>query len=616
MCIMTKAGWYFIMQTVNMKTPVIFTTLLIEKSPQALPLGAACVASAVKHTEGLKEACDVQLLAFCKEDEDFARHCKSNEAAGKYIADKLIVHMGGRNQETSPQDETSPRAIFCFSVFVWNRLILEDAARILRAAGAICIAGGPEVTAAPDTFTTFDRVITGEGEGKVPQVIAEILGIKLDGGEVVSTGSTTSVSLPTTAGATASTAGIGAITAGASATTTGTGSAPTAPARPAANTTTAELENFPSPYLDGTLNPAEYGGALWELARGCPFKCSYCYESKGEKKVRHFPRQRLEKELDLFARQKIPQVFVLDPTYNANKKEALDLLHMIARKTPDTFYYFEARAEFIDRELARAFTRLNCALQIGLQSSDENVLRLVNRPFNRKVFVRNIGLLNEEGVIFGLDVIYGLPGDSLKGFKESVNFAIGLYPNNLELFCLSVLPGTDLYDRAATLHLEYEAKPPYHIIRTDKFTPEDLKRAEKISLACSCFYNQGRAVPWFNTILHALHTPAALFFERFYDWAVSHKKEEVLRTCCDHKSIEALQKDFVREELLAKKKNRLVTAALDIITFNGALSRKTDTGKSESVQLNYPAEYIDSQYALDLDFFVNNVKMKKNNIKI
>jgi len=562
---MTKEAWSFIMQTVNMKTPVIFTTLLIEKSPQALPLGAACVASAVKHTEGLKELCDVQLVAFCKEDADF-------EPSGKYIADKLIEHMTRGKDSPAPEKDALPRAIFCFSLFVWNRLILEDAARILREAGAICIAGGPEVTAAPDTFTTFDRVITGEGEGKVPQVIAELLGIRQAGDDVVLIGSTT-----------ASTVG---------------------------------LETFPSPYLDGTLNPAEYGGALWELARGCPFKCSYCYESKGEKKVRHFPRQRLEQELDLFARQKIPQVFVLDPTYNANKKEALELLRMIARKTPDTFYYFEARAEFIDRELARAFTRLNCALQIGLQSSDENVLRLVNRPFNRKVFVRNIGLLNEEGVIFGLDVIYGLPGDSLRGFKESVNFAISLYPNNLELFCLSVLPGTDLYDRAASLHLEYEAKPPYHIIRTDKFTPEDLKRAEKIALACSCFYNQGRAVPWFNTILHALHTPAALFFERFYDWGSQKKKLDLIKNCCDHKTIEALQKDFVREELLAKKKNRLVTAALDIITFNGALSRKTDTGKSESVQLNYPAEYIDSQYALDLDFFVNNVKMKKNNIKI
>ena len=118
MCIMTKADWYFIMQTINMKTPVIFTTLLIEKSPQALPLGAACVASAVKHTERLKEACDVQLLAFCKEDEDFAKHCKSDKEAGKYIADKLIEHMTRGKDFPSPEKDALPRAIFCFSVFV------------------------------------------------------------------------------------------------------------------------------------------------------------------------------------------------------------------------------------------------------------------------------------------------------------------------------------------------------------------------------------------------------------------------------------------------------------------------------------------------------------------
>ncbi len=551
-----------------MKTPVIFTTLLIEKSPQALPLGAACVTSAVKHDSVTGPLCDVKLLAFCKEDKDFSSHCGSEEDAAKYIAEILLKEMAPRTQSAEqPLPAQGTRsveklpAIFCFSIFVWNRLILEKAAELLRKEGAICIAGGPEVTAAPESFTAFDRVISGEGEGKVPQVIAELLGAKA-------------------------------------------GAAP--------NT----LDTFPSPYLDGTLNPAEYEGALWELARGCPFKCSYCYESKGEKKVRRFPRERLEKELDLFARLKIPQVFVLDPTYNANKKDAIELLRLIARKTPDTFYYFEARAEFIDRELARAFTKLRCALQIGLQSSDENVLRLVNRPFNRKQFVRNIGFLNDEGVIFGLDVIYGLPGDSLRGFKESVNFAISLYPNNLELFCLSVLPGTDLHDRAEALHLEYEPRPPYHIIRTDKFTPEDLKRAEKIALACSCFYNQGRAVPWFNTILHALHMPAAQFFERFYEWGDQKKKLDLIKNCCDHKSVEELQKDFVRELLLQKKQNRLVTAALDIISFNGALSRFTDTGRHETVNLSYPAEYIDSQYALDLEFFVNNVRVKKNSFKI
>ena len=51
-----------------MKSKIIFTTLLIEKSPQAIPLGAACVASAVKNSPLTKDLCDVELLAFNLED--------------------------------------------------------------------------------------------------------------------------------------------------------------------------------------------------------------------------------------------------------------------------------------------------------------------------------------------------------------------------------------------------------------------------------------------------------------------------------------------------------------------------------------------------------------------
>ena len=41
---------------------VVFTTLLIEKSPQAIPLGAACVASAVKNHKATKDLCQTKLL--------------------------------------------------------------------------------------------------------------------------------------------------------------------------------------------------------------------------------------------------------------------------------------------------------------------------------------------------------------------------------------------------------------------------------------------------------------------------------------------------------------------------------------------------------------------------
>lgn len=596
-----------------MKAKIICTTILVEKSPQALPLGAACVASAIKHSALTKDYCEVSLKHFYPEDKE----------AG--IVKVLLAEFGdealNRGDRLDDNGETctngdrllykGDRPCICaFSVFVWNRVKIEKISRELRKKGIICIAGGPEITACardkgakltngdrPDFESSFDYIVCGEGEISVPKLIKKI----------VEQWGQTSLTLKQWGQPSSSSS---------SKTTTLTASPQ------------LSEELYPSPYLDGTLNPNDFGGVLWELARGCPFKCSYCYESKGEKNVRLFPMERIEKELELFAKKDVPQVFVLDPTYNADKNRALQLLNLIAKKTPRTFYYFEARAEFIDRQLAQAFTRLSCAVQIGLQSADENVLQLVNRPFNRKVFVRNIGFLNEAGVIFGFDLIYGLPGENLAGFKNGIDFAISLYPNNLELFCLSVLPGTDLADRAEELHLNYERKPPYHVINTDKYSKADMIAAQKLSEACTFFYNDGRAVPWFNTICRALKIKPSEFFQRFAETGIpgrySNQKQKLGQKaedcdCCghtEHKAIEKEQIDFIITLLKLKKLDRLIKACRNIITFNGAISRVQDTGKKETITLDYEPEYIDSQYASDLQFFAANIPSKKTIVEV
>ena len=547
-----------------MKTPVICTTLLIEKSPQSLPLGAACIASSLNSSKLTKDLCQASLKAFCIEDEEYKKHAGTEDSAALYLAEKLKA------------------PIVCFSVFVWNKIILEKTAELLQKQGSICIAGGPEITANPGAAKGFDYLVCGEGEVSLPSLISDLLTDKRPQRKII-------------------------------------------PASSIKN-----LEELSSPYLDNTLDPLQYGGALWELARGCPFKCSYCYESKGEKIVRHFNMQRIEAELDLFAKKKIPQVFVLDPTYNANKERAIKLLNLIAKKTPDTFYYFEARAEFIDNELARAFSKIPCALQIGLQSANEEVLKLVNRPFNKKNFIKKINILNQAGLTFGFDLIYGLPGESFASFKEGINFALSLYPNNLEIFCLSVLPGTDLHERAAELGLQYQEMPPYNVTKTSKFSPEDLKNAGKLAAACNVFYNDGRAVPWFNIICRQLKLQSWVFLNRFYNDFLS--KEKRLEEYSDYKDacnrednnnserlskvIEEWQLAFVL--MLAKEKglSRFNNIFTDLIHYYGALSRSTESGKRQKISLNYPAEYLESEYIFDLEFFLKNVKLRKNSIEI
>ena len=78
---------------------VLCTTLLIEKSPQALPLGVACIASAIKNDDRTKKFYNVELCDFCKESPEIKKILSGAEIGaeknagemqtGSYIAEQL-----------------------------------------------------------------------------------------------------------------------------------------------------------------------------------------------------------------------------------------------------------------------------------------------------------------------------------------------------------------------------------------------------------------------------------------------------------------------------------------------------------------------------------------------
>lgn len=541
-------------------------------------MGVACIASAIKNDSRTKDFYTVELVDFCLESAEMSKiFSKASETgkeeaenqAGFYVAEELAKKKPG---------------LVLFSVYVWNHVVLERAARYLKKINPriITVAGGPEVTASPFVFEGFDYTIAGAGEeasvlllealakngekNKLPQIPGLYF---LDGKPGVFEFRRT---------------------------------APCSPDR------------LYSPYLDGTLDVSRYGGALWELARGCPFKCAYCYESKGEKKVSYFPMERLEKEIELFAAKKVPQVFVLDPTYNASKDRALKMLRLIEEKTPDTFYYFEARAEFIDRELAKAFSRVHCALQIGMQSADPEVLKNVNRTFDRKKFSRNIGFLNETGVTFGFDLIYGLPGDTLKGFKNSIDYALSLYPNNLELFCLSVLPGTDLQDSARNFGLVWQQQPPYRVLSTPQFPEGDLHKAASLAKAVNLFYTRGRAVSWFNCMVYHLHKKPSVFLEEFERYL--REEKITLEPEPSLPEIRNLQKDFVKKQYEKSRLQKYLNILWDMIELYGAMSDADGECRASTIKLHYWPEDLLSEYAMDLPFFCTNAQPHRCTVKI
>lgn len=489
---------------------IVLIAIHPERSPQAVPLACAFLKEALLADPALTDAVQVRIDEFFLGDDPAACAASVAQHAPELIA---------------------------FSVYVWNRdhavAMVEELRRLLPSA-SIC-AGGPEPSANLEGLAAkarFDFLVRGEGEGPFKQAVGLLLeGKRPEGVPGVMFEGDEASPLP-------------------------------AP---------MELEAIPSPYLSGQLDPRQPGGALWQLSRGCDFACSFCFDHKGSHGVRRFSMERIEAELRLFARLQVPQVFVLDSTFNKMPERAKEILRLIRKVAPQVHFHFEVRSEYIDPEMAELFASVTCSLQIGLQSSDAAVLRGVGRGFDRDDFEYRISLLNQTGAIFGFDLIYGLPGDTPALFRASLDFALSLYPNHLDIFPLAVLPGTRLHRKAAELGLQHLPSPPYTVSSTPGFGADELTEAGRLAAACDVFYSRGKAVAWFNAVARAVKLSPSAFLEAFStqlgDRGAGGEKE------IPEEEIWALQRQFLQDVFVKRKKQKLLPLALDLVDYHHHYAR-------------------------------------------
>ena len=331
-----------------------------------------------------------------------------------------------------------------------------------------------------------------------------------------------------------------------------------------------DLAILPSPYLAGLLDDHISNGMVWQLSRGCPYACEFCYDGMGDRKVRRYPLERLEAELDYLVARGAAQVFALDSTFNTDKQRAKALLRLIRDRAPGVHFHFEVRHELLDKEQAQLFAELTCSLQIGLQSADPDVAGGVGRTFDREDFRRKVMLLNDSGATFGFDLIYGLPGDSLDRFREGLNFALSIYPNHLDIFPLSVLPGTALGNKAASIGLLHLAGPPYTLQQSPSFPAADMAAARRLGAASDIFYSRGKAVAWFNGVGRGLKLQPVELLERFGDWLLARQGRQCDEAEFEDRAIWQLQRQFLTALFTERKLQKLLPAALDCVDYHYA----------------------------------------------
>lgn len=349
-----------------------------------------------------------------------------------------------------------------FSVMCWNARTVYEACELVRKAdpGIAIVLGGPEVGPQAEHVLadnpSVDMVVRGEGE----ETFADLLRVLVAGKRTWMVPGVTARN------------GEAIVS---------------APDRPLIE----DLDSIPSPYLAGVLAPAEMSSYI-ETFRGCPHRCSYCFEAKGSQRIRSFSQGRVRAEIDALATAPGVRMFSFsDAVFNLNGERLswlADALEPHARRGI-RLHTIEVDIERIGEAEATALRRAGVlSVETGPQTIGERALRTCRRTFDPERFSAGVNALKAVAISVECDLIIGLPGDTAFDVVAGVKWLLDLDPGVLQTSTLRVLPGTDLWADAQKLGLEFDSGNEHEIVRTAEMTFADIRRLEVMTTAVQKSY--------------------------------------------------------------------------------------------------------------------------------
>ena len=191
----------------------------------------------------------------------------------------------------------------------------------------------------------------------------------------------------------------------------------------------------------------------------CKSKCEYCdFFSIGGSRDRRVTDDYLQALADHIREAgRLAPEYLVDTVYFGggtpsffgaeNLEKILDEIHKSFRLSVEAEITLEANPDSVTLQAMKKLVRAGFnRISIGVQSDDDEMLKKLGRPHNFHQAKQALTLARQAG--FGnisLDLMYGLPNQTLTAWKETVLRIVGLRPEHISCYALKVEEGTPLW---------------------------------------------------------------------------------------------------------------------------------------------------------------------------
>ncbi|MFV1950860.1 MAG: radical SAM protein [Nitrospinota bacterium] len=244
-------------------------------------------------------------------------------------------------------------------------------------------------------------------------------------------------------------------------------------------------------YAEGTKYQFEGGMFTLQSSRGCPFRCTYCYNNNFNRaKWRAMSPEKVLEQVKLAVNKyNIKGIGFVDDNFFASIKRANQILELIEKAGLGVRLWFQgARVDSLHSMSESQLQRLEKLgveyLQIGVESGSQKVLDFIKKNMRvEQVIEFNKKLAKNTNIKPIYNFMIGFPTETEKDISLTTDLFVRLLEDNPKAILryisyLSFYPGTEIYDLALKMGLE----PPS--------TLEEWGN--------HCFFDLNRSYPWLS----------------------------------------------------------------------------------------------------------------------
>lgn len=398
----------------------------------------------------------------------------------------LLANMGPLQEQTHMQEfvigakttdlvekllawqKPGEKLIIGFGVYIWN---VEETTKLVAllkrvAPHVVVVLGGPEVsheTSDQDIIKLADYVITGWGEVTFPDLCKQILNgpqplMKVHAG------------------------------------------------------VQAALNDLSLPYALYTDDDIKNRTLYVEASRGCPFKCEFCLSAL-DKTAWPFEIDQFLAEMEQLHARGARLFKFVDRTFNLNIKTSLKIMQFFLDKlaaNPDdpVFAHFEVVPDHLPdalKEGIKKFPAGTLQFELGIQSFNPEVQARISRKQNNDKAAENIRWLCENSTAhLHVDLIAGLPGETVASFAQGFNRLYALKPHEIQFGILKRLRGTPIIRHTEEYGLVFDPYPPYTILANKDVPFSEMQKLIRFARYWDLVANSGRFTHTLPAILGEL----------------------------------------------------------------------------------------------------------------